>query len=222
MAKILKMGVKELFEDRGRVEDSIQYTLKNDPNLEIINELKSGKKVLSLGCGGGREVKELTRRKHKITAIDISKKMIDSSKKIEPCADYYCADAVEFSRANKNKVKFDYILGLYAFLGYIDNNYRQELVENLMSMLEKDGILIFELRRVTESPKYFFKALIAPFFALYFRENWKFGDVYGRNAHDIRSGWHKGHHFTDSELKKTFKNYKIKIDFNKVYVKHAG
>ena len=89
-----------------------------------------------------------------------------------------------------------------------------------MSMLKKDGTLIFELRRVTESPKYIFKSLVAPFFALYFGKSWKFGDVYGRNAHAPKGGWHRGHHFTNSELRKLFRGYNLKINFNKVYVKH--
>jgi len=220
MAKIRKMGVRELFEEQGRVDDCLVYSSKKDPNLEIINELAPSKQILSLGCGGGREIKELVSRGHRVIAVDISQRMIDSSKKIEPRAEYHCMDAVKFARANKNKMKLDYILGLYAFLGYIDNLNRKELVENLMSMLKKDGTMIFELRRFTESPKYIFKALIAPLFALYFGDNWKLGDVYGRNAHDLRAGWHKGHHFTDSELKKLFKNYALRVRDNKVYVRH--
>jgi len=220
MPKIRKMGVKELFEEKGRVKDCLLYLSEKDPNLEIINGLRPNKRILSLGCGGGREIKELVTRGHDVVAVDIAENMIVSSKKVEPHAKYYCMDAVKFARINKDKMKFDYILGLYAFLGYIDNPFRKELIENLMCMLKEGGMLILELRRFTESPKYVFKALIAPVFALYFRENWKIGDVYGRNAHDLRAGWHKGHHFTDSELKKLFKNYTLKIDYNKVYVKH--
>ncbi len=214
------MDVKTLFEDEMRVKDCLVYKTKDDPNLEIMGELISKKEILSLGCGGGREVKELVKQGHKVTAIDISENMIALSKKIEPQAVYHCGDAVLFARLNKAKLKFDYILGLYAFLGYIEDKYCAELIKNLMSMLKKDGTLIFELRRVTESPKYIFKSLVAPFFALYFGKSWKFGDVYGRNAHAPKGGWHRGHHFTNSELRKLFRGYNLKINFNKVYVKH--
>ena len=130
MPKIREMEVKELFEEQGRVKDCLVYSSEKDPNLEIINEIKSPKKVLSLGCGGGREIRELVARGQEVVAIDIAEGMIASSKKIEPKAEYYCIDAVKFARINKNKMKFDYILGLYAFLGYIDNPHRKELFKN--------------------------------------------------------------------------------------------
>jgi SAM-dependent methyltransferase len=221
MEKIKGMDVKTLFEDNKRVEDCLVYKTKRDPNLELIDELNSGKKILSLGCGGGREVKELVQRKHKVTAIDLSENMIISSKKIEPNAEYFCADAVEFAREKGFKLKFDYILGLYAFLGYVDKWLMRGLIKDLMQMLNEGGSFVLELRRVTESPKYIFKSLIAPFFAIYFRQSWSFGDVYGRNAHALHEGWHKGHHFTERELKKLFNGYDLKINFNKVYVKNV-
>lgn len=151
--------------------------------------------------------------------VDFSGNMIKSSSKIEPNAKYYCEDAVKFAERNKNKLKFDYILGLFAYLGFIDNKNRQRHVHNLMKMLTNEGELILEVRRVTESPKYILKCFIAPIYALYFRDNWEFGNVYGRNADDLKAGWHKSHHFTIRELKRLFRDYEIKIDGSKVYVK---
>jgi len=209
---------KEFFNERDNVERYEKYK-EGDENLRIINSLKKNTSVLSLGCGGGREIKELAKRGHKVTAIDFAEKMIEQSKKIEPKATYYCVDATDFAEKNKNNKKFDYILGLYSFLNYIDKSRRRVFVKNLSSMLKKDGKIIFEIRRLDERMKDLIKSCIAPFYAIRFGESWEFGDIYSVNPYN-RKEFLKSHHFSDKQLRKIFRGCKIIIYKNTVVVKN--
>jgi len=83
---------------------------------KIVNSLGQNKTVLSLGCGEGREVKALVKCSHKVTAIDSSERMIESSKRLEPNAEYLVSDVVDFAAENTNR-KFDKIIGCTFFCG---------------------------------------------------------------------------------------------------------
>ena len=72
-----------------------------DPSGIALKFVEKGK-VLSAGCGPGREVKYLVSLGCKVTAIDHSENMIKASKKLEPKARYILGDIVNY----KNKSKF--------------------------------------------------------------------------------------------------------------------
>lgn len=178
-----------------------------DKNYKIIQSLKPCSKVLCLGCGGGREVRELYRWNHKITAVDFSKNMIQQSKRIEPNADYYCMDVIDFVELFKDYKKFDYILGLFSFLNYIKKEDRKKLIEDLYSMLNPKGRIFFEVRMINDRPTDIIKTLIAPLFI----KVKEFGDVY--SGHGTIS-----HHYTDLQLFLLFNKYKYKRQGNIIWV----
>ena len=83
-----------------------------------IRIVKPNSKVLSAGCGAGREVKFLVRELNcKVTALDISKNMIEMSKKIEPKAKYIQGDMASFL----SEEKFDHIVCLWNTINFIPN-----------------------------------------------------------------------------------------------------
>src|SRR3989344_6968026 len=86
-----------------------------DPNRLALGLVKPKSKVLSAGCGPGREVKFLLDLKCKVLGIDHSEKMIELSRKLEPKAKYIAGSIVNF----KSKDKFDYILCLYNTINYL-------------------------------------------------------------------------------------------------------
>jgi len=184
-------------------------------NQGIIKSLKQNKNVLSLGCGSGREVSLLVKSKHNVVAIDIAEEMVSQSKKIEPKAKYFCEDAIVFAEKNKDKIKFYYILGLFSFFNYISKKDRRKLIDNLIGMLEEEGILIFELRRVTDRWQDIIKTLLAPLYSLIYKlEYEEFGDVYS-----FRGGlWSRSHHYTKRQLKRLFRGYSYKIKDSEVIV----
>ena len=113
------MKSKEYWNNFANIEGIYSSYNPDDIQLPTLKGIKN-KKVLSLGCGAGREVKLLVENNNDVFAVDISKIMIEKSRAIEPNAEYFCEDAVTFVERNKDK-KFDYIIGLYSFLGYINN-----------------------------------------------------------------------------------------------------
>lgn len=172
----------------------------DDLNLQIINSINSGKSILALGCGAGREVKLLVEKGNKVIAIDISDKMIKKSKLLEPNAEHICVDAVKYAEENKNTPKFDYILGLYNLFSYIKKKDRKEFIKNLTSMLNKDGQIIFVVTYIER-----WQDIIKSFIAVMYSEWEEWGDVYDRK------NYYKSHLFTKAQLKKLFKEYKYTL-----------
>ncbi len=179
----------------------------NDRHLKLINSLDlKKKKVLSLGCGSGREVRELVKRGFNVTAIDFSVQMIKESKQIEPKAIYFCEDVVDFAERNKKTLKFDYILGLFSLLNYIPRQKRAEFVKNLYAMLSPRGKIVFELRRVTDRWQDIVKVFIN-----YIRyPTREFGDVWCEG--------YFGHHFTKRQIKHIFMGYNYRLNKNWITV----
>jgi len=203
-------SLKELFNEKKHVNLYIKEYKKESKDFQIISSLKNNKEVLSLGCGAGREVKELVKKGHGVVAIDFCENMINKSKDIEPKAIYYCMDVIDFVRKNKNKIKFDYILGLFSFFNYIKKEDRIELINNLVKMLNKDGKIIFELRRTTERIKDVVKIIINPYYCFKYNRKWEFGDVYSSNVFS--------HFYTEKQLRVLLKGYNYEINRNKVYI----
>jgi len=190
---------KEFFNRERVIKDYKEWNNSNNSitNKKIIHSLNPYSDVLVLGCGAGRVVKELKKFNHNITAIDIAENMIISSKQIEPRARYYCKDAVEFVRDMKNDLKFDYILGLYTFLNYINKEDIKQFINNLKKMLKPEGEIIFDVRYMGEHFKDTIKSFLSPFFCLYY--NWRFGDIYSRTPDGEITF---GHLFTKNQLRR--------------------
>lgn len=205
--KGIKETQKEFFE-KDEIADFYKGDYKNtDKNYRILSSLGKKKSILSLGCGGGREVKELLRFKHKITAVDFSQKMIYFSKKIAPKAEYYCDDVVNFARKNKNNLKFDYILGLFSLFNYIPRGERRELIENLYSMLKPKGKIILTFAFYNSRAKDVIKSVLSPIYLFKhgILKSYEFGDIYNTKTSSI------SHHYTKNQLKKIFKGYSYRI-----------
>jgi SAM-dependent methyltransferase len=96
-------------------------------------------RVLSIGCGPGREVGFLNERNCDITAIDHSAHMIESSKKLAPKAHFIVGDATQFV----SKKPFDAITCMNNTTNYLrDFEARRRLVLNSEKNLKEGGMLI--------------------------------------------------------------------------------
>ena len=212
------ISIRDFFDKKEVVEGYTGEWNASDVNFKIINSLHTKKSVLSLGCGAGREVKALVAKGLRVTAIDISENMIKRSREIEAAAKYFCEDAVDFAKNNKNQLKFDYIIGLFSLLNYIKKKERREFVENLYNMLNKKWKIIFEVRRFDDAKfSDILKAFIAPFFALFFGQikNYEIGDVWCREVGSWKT-WTCSHLLTQNQLKKLFKGFKFTINKTQV------
>lgn len=122
-------------------ENTMKSMQKTDNELNSFNLAlalaKSNSRVLSAGCGPGREVKMLVAKKCKVTAIDRSKNMIDKSRKFEPHAKYLLGDIVNY----QNKEKYDQIFCLFNTMNYLGTlERRKEFIGNSFNNLKKKGV----------------------------------------------------------------------------------
>jgi len=144
----------------------------------ILESIGNKSKVLILGCGAGREIGYLLNKGCKITAIDISKELTDeANRRYGDKAKIMCVNALDF----KTKKKFDYIIGLWAFINFIPwKKEREELMINLKNMLKKGGKIIFTIRK-PENLRDWVKVFI---WSLKSKE---FGTVYSRGPNVSKS-----------------------------------
>ncbi len=119
---------------------------EKDFHLSLLNEIKKGSNVLSVGCGSGREVKRLLELGCEVTAVDIDKKMLNKSKKKNPSAKHHLIDIRDF----ENKDNYDYILLFFNTINYFENKEeRKELISKLFLMLKTDGRIIITTKHLS-------------------------------------------------------------------------
>jgi len=133
-------------------EKASQIAKENDKYLSVLKEeynlspmllalrlVKPKTKVLSVGCGAGREasyvVKELNCN---LTGIDYDPEMIKSSKIAESHAEYLCQDALQFTRPNS----YDFVLCLWNTINFLNRKERKKLIEVSYKNLKQGGKLI--------------------------------------------------------------------------------
>jgi 2-polyprenyl-3-methyl-5-hydroxy-6-metoxy-1,4-benzoquinol methylase len=151
-----------------------------------INLIRPNTKVLSCGCGQGREVKFLVQEKHcKVTAIDIEQEMVDLSKKEEPNAEYYVGNMINFIA----KKKQDYILCIWNGINALSTKEnRVEFIKNCENNLKENGQIILVTSNMFSYWKHLFSEL-------------KYRD---------------GHNYFPSEIDKWFKGTKLKHELIRV------
>jgi SAM-dependent methyltransferase len=115
-------------------------------------------KVLSCGCGGGREVKFLVNTLNcKVTAIENSRKVLNRSRQIEPKAKYILADISKF----ETDEEFDYVLCLQRTINHLpDLETRRKFIENSFNHLKIGGRLIISTSHKFSSLRKFYRSLI--------------------------------------------------------------
>lgn len=112
---------------------------KLSPMLFALKLIKPNSKVLSIGCGTGREVKYLVNKLNcKVTALDIDKEVIIKSIITEPNAEYHCIDALKFLRYKE----FDYVICLWNTINYFKKRERRKLIIQSYYNLKDNGKLI--------------------------------------------------------------------------------
>lgn len=122
-----------------------------------INLIKPDSKVLSCGCGHGREVTFLVKERNcDVTAIDNNERMVNLSKTAEPNADYYLADMKDF----KTKEKQDYVLCIWNGINaLIKNEDKIKFIKTSEKNLKSGGKLILVTSNIFSYWKHFFSEL---------------------------------------------------------------
>ncbi len=111
--------------------ESTEEAVKN-----ISNYLTTGKEILDVGCGVGLGTKLLIDKGFSLTAIDISPKMIEYTKKRNPNSSNITDDFLEY----QFEKKFDAIFSM-AFIHLFPKNIADLVLKKMYKLLKKDGIL---------------------------------------------------------------------------------
>jgi len=121
------------FDDIGaRVEDikrGFSYINKKNP------------RVLEIGCGHGREAKEITRRTSDYLGIDISEKLIEIARKENPDSKFEVADIEDYVFPKNIDIIF-----AFASLLHSDKNKMKKILDLAREALNKEGIFYLSLK----------------------------------------------------------------------------
>lgn len=129
-----------------------------DVNRLAIGLVKQGTKVLSAGCGCGREVRFLVQLGCEVVGVDCSQNMINLSKKNEPNATYFVDDMRTFNSEDD----FDYIICLFNTINHLPNLLeRKRFINNAFKLLKNRGKLIIVSINKFTGLSYFFKSLLS-------------------------------------------------------------
>ena len=116
---------------------------------DILKYLESGKKLIELGCGNGRDAIFLSNNKINVTAIDQSESSINNLKS-NASSDYINFVADDFIETKLLETEsFDYVYSRFT-LHSISEEQENKLINRVYKALKKDGLLLIEVRSVKD------------------------------------------------------------------------
>jgi len=128
------------FEKNKQFIKCMQGEFVYSPDRFAISLVSPHSKVLSCGCGAGREVNFLVKERFcDVTAIDHSENIIKLSKNQEPKAKYFTRSFVNYISEDK----FDFIICLWNTINYLPSKEnRIKFIESCYENLKEKGVLI--------------------------------------------------------------------------------
>jgi SAM-dependent methyltransferase len=111
-----------------------------EKGFELIGNI-SNPKVLEIGCGDGRDAKEIIKHTSNFIGFDISNSFIELARKNAPKGVFEVADAVNF----KYQEGLDLVFA-FASLLHLDKNEVQEVLSKVGRALGKKGIFFISLK----------------------------------------------------------------------------
>jgi len=129
-----------------------------DSSRLALGLIKPKSKVLSAGCGPGRELEFLKKINCDVVAIDHDKEMIELSQEIEPRAKYVLGEIYEYEKPDS----FDYIVCLFNTLDYLRSE--KEVIMFLRKSydnLKRGGKLIITIGPKNWNLRRFFRAFFS-------------------------------------------------------------
>ncbi|PJB00024.1 MAG: class I SAM-dependent methyltransferase [Ignavibacteriales bacterium CG_4_9_14_3_um_filter_30_11] len=110
-----------------------------------ITKIREKSKILDLACGAGRHSIEFAKKGFELTAVDLSKNLLDAAKKnaeaINIKVNFIRADLRKF----KSNEKFDLVLNLFTSFGYFNNDEDNfKVFKTAYHHLMDNGFFIFD------------------------------------------------------------------------------
>jgi SAM-dependent methyltransferase len=105
--------------------------------------------VLEIGCGDGRDAKEIVKRASCYTGFDISEELIKLAKKHVPKAKFIVADAVDYNYPKKLDIVF-----AFASLLHLDVEETRTVLQKVNAVLNPKGIFYISLKYAPHYKEY--------------------------------------------------------------------
>ena len=133
------------YEVLAKYYDKLMGDFNYNEIASFINKQNFGKNGLELGCGSGEITIPLAKLGYKMTAVDISTKMLDIAQKkaLKNALDirFLCDDIVELELDKK----FDFIIAICDVFNYISNDELKIVIDKCYNMLNDGGTLLFDV-----------------------------------------------------------------------------
>lgn len=116
---------------------------------DILKYLESGKKLIELGCGNGRDAIFLSNNKIDVVAVDQCESSINNLKSsvLKNNIKFVADDFIETKLLEKES--FDYVYSRFT-LHSISEKQEDKLIKRVHEALKKDGLLLIEVRSVKD------------------------------------------------------------------------
>lgn len=212
--------LKKIKEDYNLIAEDFSNTRGHFPERlkELDKYVKSGDKILDLGCGNGRLIELFDDKKVEYIGADISEKLIDIAKNKYPQGKFILTPALNLPFSDNY---FDKIYCLAVFFHIPSEEFRTHFLKEVKKVLKPDGLLIltvWNLWHLWLHPllwlkhkrlrKYFFLIIKYTFLKIIRKSKIDFKDVFIPWG-DI--AFRYIHCFTRSELKKIVRKIGFRI-----------
>jgi SAM-dependent methyltransferase len=101
------------------------------------------KKILDIGCGGGRELVTLIRygaRPENLFGIDLLQSRIDNARQINSHIDFRCGDAASLPYGDDS---FDIVLQFTVFTSILETRMKRDIAREMLRILNPAGIILW-------------------------------------------------------------------------------
>lgn len=183
------------------------------PELEnLCTGIKSGAKVLDVGCGNGRLLEVLKEKNIDYLGVDTSSQLIELAQKKYADKKFVVGDILELSKLPE--INFDYVFCIAVLLHIPSRQLQIDAVKQLRNKVNENGRVIISVWNMWTQEK--FRRLILKFFLLKLikKNKMDFGDVlfdWKNSAGQVVSKRYY-HAFCKCELKKICKKAGFKVE----------
>lgn len=131
--------------DSAQIKTTEKYVEELSPYCLALHLVKPGSKVLSAGCGAGREVYFLSNILNcEVTALDHNIEILNKSRFLNPSVDHILTDIAEF-RSNK---KYDYVVCLWNTINFLTKTQKNKFIKRCEENLKMGGKLIITSQNI--------------------------------------------------------------------------
>lgn len=158
-------------------------------------------KVLEVGCGEGRSIKDILSITENIVGIDIDVQAVEETKKLfknHPKVKILVMDGTNISFEDNS---FDYVLCMTTFANFGDKKYK--ILEEMKRVVKKEGFIIVSV---------FSEDAFEHRIALYKKIKFPLKEIKGTTVfYDTKYDLGISEQFSESELRQIFNKVKLKI-----------